>query len=127
MTRARLRVELLESRAIPAALYATGADAGGGPHVVVYDAATGVVRFSFMAYSPAFVGGVRVAVGDVTGDGQDDIVTAAGPGGGPHVRVFDGQTGGLVREFMAYNVAVRCGVYVAVADVNGDGKGDIIT
>lgn len=126
MNRLPLNFERLEHREVPA-LLATGADAGGGPHVRAFDAATGEERYSFLAYDPAFTGGVRVACGDITGDGQDDIVTAAGTGGGPHVRAFDGATGALIREFMAYDPAFRGGVYVAIADVNGDGTGDIIT
>ena len=40
---------------------------------------------SFMAYEDSFQGGVRVALGDVNGDGFPDLVTGAGPGGGPAV------------------------------------------
>lgn len=103
-----------------------GADAGGGPHVIVYDQ-TGAVQFSFYAYAANFKGGVRVAAGDVTGDGVPDIVTAAGPGGGPHVKVFDGVTGTEVRSFFAYVSTFTGGVFVAAADVDNDGFADIIT
>jgi hypothetical protein len=81
----------------------------------------------FDAYDPAFHGGVRVAVGDTNGDGFADIITAPGFGGGPLVKVFDGVTAGLLLAFNAYDSNFFGGVYVAVGDVNGDGKADIIT
>jgi hypothetical protein len=111
-----------------------GAGEGGGPNVRVFSGATGAqlpgVVGSFFAYAPAFSGGVRVAVGDVNGDGQRDIITGAGPGGGPHVRVFDGATGvqlpGVVGSFFAFSPAFTGGVYVAARDFTFDGKSDVI-
>jgi hypothetical protein len=105
----------------------TGADQGGGPDVRVIDARTGAIKFDFLAYDPGFLGGVRVAIADVTGDGIPDIITAPGPGGGPDIRVWDGITGKLVREIMAYDPHMTSGVFVAAADLNGDGRADIIT
>ncbi len=105
----------------------TGAGPGGGPHVKVFDGATGGVIASFFAFSPEFTGGVRVAAGDVDGDGYADIITAAGPGGGPHVAVYSGRTGALIRSFFAYKVGFTGDVYVAAGDTNGDGFADIVT
>jgi VCBS repeat-containing protein len=90
----------------------TGAGAGGGPHVKAFDGMTGVEIRSFFAYDPLFAGGVQVGAGDVNGDGRADIVTGAGPGGGPHVKVFDGVTGGLLMSFFAYDPAFLGGVFV---------------
>ena len=107
-------------------LEAVGADEGGGPHVKVFDEGDDEQLFSFMAYDPAFRGGVRVAVGDINGDGTPDFVTAPGRGGGPHIKVFDGTDGHLIREFMAFDQNFRGGVNVATGDVDGDGFDDII-
>src|SRR5207302_980821 len=84
------------------------------------------VLFNFFPYDMGFTGGVRVAVGDVNGDGTPDIVCAAGPGGGPDVKVYSGKDLSLLFSFFAYDMRFTGGVYVASGDVNGDGKADII-
>ncbi len=55
-----------------------------------------------MAYDAKFVGGVNIALGDLNNDGDLDIITAAGPGGGPHVRAFSYGGDELV-NFYAYD------------------------
>jgi hypothetical protein len=82
----------------------------------------------FFAYDSSFTGGVSVAVGDVNGDGVDDIATGAGASGGPHVRAFTMATDGLseLASFFAFDPIVTGGVTVAVGDVDGDGVGDIV-
>ena len=105
---------------------ATGADAGGGPHVRVYEAGTAILKFNFFPYEPSFTGGVRVAVGDVNGDGVDDIVTVPEAGGSTRVRVYDGIDGAPMVDTILFGTDFRGGGYVAVGDFNGDGRKDII-
>src|SRR4051794_7920963 len=66
--------------------------------------------------TPAFTGGVSVAAGDVNGDGFPDIVTGAGPTGGPHVKAFSGKDGSELFSFYAYDAGFTGGVNVAVGD-----------
>jgi lysophospholipase L1-like esterase len=116
----------------PGAAIITGAGPGGGPHVKVFSASGVQLGPGFLAYSSSFIGGVRIASGcDFDGDGRDEIVTGAGPGGGPHVRVFRVNTVGTVvaelAGFMAYDPAFTGGVFVACGDVDGDGVPEIVT
>jgi hypothetical protein len=105
---------------------ATGADVGGAPQVNVYDARSGVFIASFLAFPASFTGGVRVAVGDVNGDGVDDIIVGAGPGGLSQVNVYDGTNFQLMRSFLVWPSTFTGGVFVAAGDVNGDGLADIV-
>ena len=126
-SRSLLAVTELEDRATPAAApYAVGVDDGQAGNAVVYNA-DGTVKFQVAPYGTTFTGGVRVALADVTGDGVADLVTAPGPGTAPVVDVYDGTTGALVVSFSAYESTFTGGLYVAAADLTGDGKAEIIT
>ena len=86
---------------------------------------------SFLAFSdnfnadlnPAFAGGFSLAVGDVNGDNYADIIVAPSAGAGPHVRVFSGKTGEILRTFSVLaNESFKGGLNIAVGDTNNDGK-----
>jgi len=80
---------------------------------------------SFFAF-PGFTGGVRVAAGDVNGDGRADIIAGTAPGAA-ELRVFDAVTGATIRDFLPYGAGFTGGIFVAAGDVNHDGVADLIT
>ncbi len=106
-------------------VFVAGSGSGTTATVQVYNP-DGSTRTTITPYG-SFAGGVRVATGDIDGDGVPEIITAPGPGGGPHVRVFSGTTHLMIREFFAQAANMSSGLFVAAGDVDGDGRLDIIT
>jgi hypothetical protein len=94
--------------------------------VTVIDPTTGTTLAKFVPYGATSQGGVRVATGDLTNSGVDNIVTAPGRTDLPVIQIYN-QAGTLLTQFQAYPSSVNGGVQVAVADVDGDGLNDIIT
>ena len=89
----------------------TGTKEGATPHVRIFND-EGRVQLQFFAYNQKFFGGVNVVAGDVNGDGKDEIITGAGPGGGPHVRIFDDKAK-VLGQFFAYDEKFMGGVRVS--------------
>jgi hypothetical protein len=122
------RVEICEDRVVPAAwspiedgTVVVAPEDGGAPKVHLADPVTGRTVKQVIGYEGSFRGGIHAELGDVTGDGVDDLVFAPGGGGGPRIKVVDGSTGELIADFMVYEESFRGGVDVAVGDVNNDG------
>lgn len=127
-----MTVALARSAAASRPEIVVGAGPGAPPEIRTLTMAGRSTGTRFLAYDAQFRGGVHVAAGDVDGDGSDDLVTGAGPGGTPEVRVFSRQ---LTREsspwvlqsqFLAFSSERRGGVDVAVADLDGNGIGEIL-
>ncbi|MDQ1375637.1 MAG: hypothetical protein QOJ09_2975, partial [Actinomycetota bacterium] len=57
---------------------------------------------------------------------SDSIVTGAGAGGGPHVRVF-GASGAPTAGWFAYEQAFTGGVRVAAGPLDADGLDEVVT
>jgi hypothetical protein len=112
----------------------TGQDAGW-PDVRGWNAGGGAAQQwapwgeSPLGFSPyaTYQQGVRVAIGDVNGDGHPDIITAPGKNGFTELRVFDGRTFDQRASFLPFrDGAWWNGAYLATGDTNGDGRAEIV-
>ncbi|MDO8592966.1 MAG: S8 family peptidase [bacterium] len=88
---------------------------GGLPEIKIFNSRNALTGH-FFAYNKNFRGGINLAGADTNNDGLAEIVTAAGPGGAPHVRVFKAN-GGLVGSFYAYEENYSGGVNVAAIKI----------
>ena len=101
-----------------------GAGAGGSPLVKIFNG-SGAAIFGILAFDAAFTGGVNVGSSDLDNDGKAEVICGAGPGGGPHVTVYQGGTGTLTRSFYAFDPNFTGGVNVGGGLFNN--KGSILT
>jgi hypothetical protein len=99
------------------------ATAEGTQHVKVFDLARGKEIDSFFAHDQKVTGGVRIAWGDVNGDGTPDLIAVNGPGNATTVvKVFHGKTREVIAEFPVLDPKYRGGGFVAAADLTGNGQ-----
>ncbi len=89
---------------------------GGGSHIKIFNKHADLIG-QFFAYDKKFKGGTSLFCADMDKDGIDEIITGAGPGGAPHVRVFR-NNGTLYSSFYAYDADFSGGVNVAVINVS---------
>lgn len=104
-----------------------GAGQGDPPYVRIYRKKNKQLIRKFLAYDESFEGGIRIATGDLDGDGVDEIITGAGPGGGAHIRVFDNLGKVIYAKLFPFGEEISgTGADVACGDIDNDGRDEII-
>jgi len=81
----------------------------------------------WLAFGKSAKFGANVALGDVNGDGADEVIVGAGAGSKPLIRIFDKAGKQLFNEFTAYQTLSLPGIEVLSVDVNYDGVDDIVS
>ncbi|OWK35898.1 FG-GAP repeat domain-containing protein [Fimbriiglobus ruber] len=125
------------------------AGVGGGPRVSIYDGTTVASDTprnlvpDFFVFESSLRNGAYVTVGDVTGKGYADLIFGAGPGGSGRVRIVDSApllaaggrfqslddpavAGAELADFLVGSSSDRGGAPVAVANLDGDNKADVV-
>jgi len=80
------------------------------PYILIYNL-QGELISTWLAYNENFKKEISVNIADTNSDYQNEIITTAGAGGGPHVRIFN-LKGNLIKQFFAYNQYNLNGVYL---------------
>ncbi len=112
--------------------FLTTADGANGGTVRVFDLTQGQERFRLTPFagSPVAAGtinpGVRSLTADFNGDAIPDIVVAAGPGQEPRVVIYDGSTGAVLRDYLAFEAGFTGGLFLAAGDFDNDGRADLV-
>lgn len=96
------------------------------PLKVLDGGVTSTVKLAKALWGRFDVGGASIAVGELTGDAQSEIVIGEGLGKEPRVRVLAGD-GRQLSSFLVYDKGFTRGVTIAVGDVNNDHSREIVT
>ncbi|PIR66398.1 MAG: hypothetical protein COU51_03910 [Parcubacteria group bacterium CG10_big_fil_rev_8_21_14_0_10_36_14] len=97
-----------------------GAGAGGGPHIRIFNL-SGELEYQFFAYDTNNRNGVKVAIGDLDGNGKSKIITVEARNG-KRVRVYNQNGIEAGKEIDIAGIASQ----IALGDMNKDGKDEII-
>lgn len=82
------------------------------------------VGLTFDAFSPSLRGGYSVAVGNVTGNADKELIVGMGSGLGSEVRIFTSK-GKWLKTFTAYSGS-KAGVRVSVGNLDSDTLDEIV-
>jgi hypothetical protein len=98
----------------------------GGGRVSAFGTAGGSAFRTYQAFGNEAVGGASLAAGDVVGNARPELIVAASTPGGVQVKVIDTESGATLASLSPYGVYAVAPPQVAVGDVDGDGRGDIV-
>ena len=107
---------------LEAAIGSGGARVG---EVLVFDSNLQKIKYSFFPFDKKYNGAIKVAAGDINGDGKSEIITMGKLGTKNIVRIFD-NNGKKLSEWVVSNSLGGGDLNIGTSDVNFDGKAEIV-
>ncbi|MFA5061991.1 MAG: putative glycoside hydrolase [Patescibacteria group bacterium] len=102
-----------------------GTGTGVQAQILIYDSNLKKVKKSFYIENKNYKKGIKIAVGDINGDGKDEVVAVLSSASGSLVRTFN-FTGKKLSEFKIAQGFAGAQVSVGALDVNFDGRAEVI-
>ena len=97
-----------------------------GGRLRIFDAATHALRRVLAPFGAGYTGPLSVALGAVNRDDVSDFAVAEGAGTAGAVKVLDGKSGKPLAAYFPFPASFRGGATVALGDVTGDGRADVV-
>ena len=93
-----------------------------------YVSSGGVLTANGVTFTPfpGYLGEIRVAAGDFTGDGDTDYAFTTGAGVASVIEIVDGRTGAILVPPTALFGEYTGGLYLAAGDIDGDGRDQLV-
>jgi len=98
---------------------------GSESKIAVY-LANGIKLLDYSVYNKHLRSGLMAVGLDVSGESGEEIITAPGFTGGPHIKIFN-NLGELQDHFFTNHYTHDHGLNLAIGDVTGDGRGELLT
>jgi uncharacterized delta-60 repeat protein len=95
---------------------------GGSPIVNIFDGLTFNLIRQIQVYGLSFTRGVNIAVGNVRGNANLELVTAPDVGGAPFVNIFRVSDGSFLGQIQVFGPTFTLGVRLALGDVAGSSE-----
>lgn len=102
-----------------------GTDGNRVGEVLIFDNTLQKIKSRFYPFDKKYLGRIKVAIGDVNGDGQGEIITLGKFGIKNTARIFNFKRQ-KISEFSVNSALGGGDMNVSVADVNFDGKDEVV-
>jgi hypothetical protein len=99
---------------------------GTGGRLLLFDAASHDLRRVAAPFGTGYTGPLAVALGRVSRDAVPDFAVATGAGADTVVKVVDGRTGATLATYVPFGRSFRGGATVALEDLTGDDRADLV-
>src|SRR5437763_16510043 len=99
---------------------------GVGGRLRIFDAVSHALRRVLAPFGAGYTGPLSVALGAVNRDAVTEFAVAEGAGSAGAVKVLDGKSGKPLAAYFPFPASFRGGATVALGDVTGDGRADVV-